>query len=136
MVATSHDRGKRRHLSRTFAVAVVLVMTATVGLGSVALAAPPNTQYIPDTCNQGGGNSGQFYADGPPQYWHDATDSGAYDPCLMWTYNETTYTNVTIGNEAYWYNCIGTCTGYFYIDAFVPSIDASTTNAEYQIWEE
>ncbi len=113
---------------------VIIALGAFVGIGSRALAGPLY-QFIDDTCNQGGPNSGQFYADGPKQYWHDATYTGGPDPCMMWTYNEGAYTNPQYGNEAYWYNCIGTCSGHYYVEAFIPSVHASTTQAIYQIWE-
>ena len=102
--------------------------------GAVSYTSSGHNQQIDDTCNKGGPNSSQFYADGPPQYWFDASYSGGPDPCMMYTYNEYQYKGPTVGNEGYWYNCIGTCSGGYYLYAYIPPIHAYTTNAIYQIW--
>ncbi len=136
VLVSAGRRNGRRRFAALMTIATTIALSAILASGLSALATPPGTQDIPDTCNQGGPNTGQFYANGPPGFWHDATDSHAFDTCLMWTWNETEYTNMNDGNQAFWYNCVQACTADFALDAFIPSVDASTTHAEYQIWTE
>ena len=131
-----HESMRTQRRARILAAAVAaLGIFVSVSLATVRPVYAGVWQDIDDTCNQGGANSTQFYADGPPQYWTDATYTGGPDPCMMWTWNETSYTNQFVGNEAYWYNCIGTCTSYYYLYPFIPAVNATTVDAQYQIWE-
>lgn len=127
-----------RRTSISFVVTVASAIALVVGTPLTTYATATAT-HIPDGCDQGGSSQGGlFYADGPPQYWSDANYSGGPSSCLMWTYNETTYSGTTSGNEVFWYLCVGgpgwNCDGWYYTWAYQPPIHATTTNAEYQMW--
>ncbi len=74
-------------------------LAATLILSSAPAFAAYRNQFIDDTCNQGGPNPTQFFAEGPPQFWLTANFTGGPDGCMMYTYHETTYDPVN-GNQA------------------------------------
>ena len=123
------------------ALVLTVATVAALALSMVTAYAGATNQWIDDTCNHGGAVQGYpwFFADGPSQYWWPVTYSGGLDSCMMYTWNESTYTNIQTGNSAYWYLdtgsvCGGNCDGYYVTYVFIPNVHAYTKNAVYQLW--
>jgi hypothetical protein len=140
------DRLLRRHWSPKILVLATLLV---VGGSLQALSAHPAlaSGTAPDNCTQPERtNNPWFTASGPLQYWfwyyYSGGPANPYAPvkgdaCMIWTYNEASYSGPSTGNLAAWWD-VGSMTCSCGYDnsalAWIPSEDATTTHAEYQMW--
>jgi hypothetical protein len=97
----------------------------------------PPTELTMDGCNHGGWNRARTYlATGPSAYWWYIPFDGNGNPgdsCMMYTYNETSYTGNAYGNAGYWWDNSNENTVDRYLFIFIPDVATTTTNARYQV---
>ncbi len=146
------DVGHGRHRTplRRWSTTLLLVPAILALAGSLQLfAARPAlaSGTAPDNCTQPERTDNPWFtASGPLQYWfwyyYPGGPANPYAPvkgdaCMIWTYNEASYSGPTTGNLASWWD-VGSMTCSCGFDnsalAWIPSEDATTTHAEYQMW--